>query len=79
MSLTIRTSNVFFLQIGMLEDEVLKVKLELVPMIQEVITEWHIINFFSTTPSESPLLEDFSSQLSSLQLGRCHFYSDINR
>lgn len=55
-------------QIGMLEDEVLKVKLELVPMIQEVITEWHIINFFSTTPSESPLLEDFSSQLSSLQL-----------
>jgi len=63
----------------MSEDEVSKVKLELVPMIQEVITEWHIINFFSTTPSESPLLEDFSSQLSSLQLGRCHFYCDENQ
>ncbi|XP_009775332.1 nuclear pore complex protein NUP160 isoform X2 [Nicotiana sylvestris] len=55
-------------QIGMSEDEVLRVKIELVPMIQEVLTEWHIVHFFSTTPSESPLLEDFSSQLSSLQL-----------
>ncbi|KAK4378769.1 hypothetical protein RND71_000631 [Anisodus tanguticus] len=55
-------------QIGMSEDDVSRVKLELVPMIQEVLTEWHIIHFFSTTPSESPLLEDFSSQLSSLQL-----------
>ncbi|KAJ8529690.1 hypothetical protein K7X08_036525 [Anisodus acutangulus] len=53
--------------IGMTEDEVSRVKLELVPMIQEVLTKWHIIHFFSTTPSESPL-EDFSSQLSSLQL-----------
>ncbi|KAK4339814.1 hypothetical protein RND71_041276 [Anisodus tanguticus] len=61
-------SNVLFLQIGMTEDEVSRVKLELVPMIQEVLTKWHIIHFFSTTPSESPLLEDFSSQLSSLQL-----------
>ncbi|CAN4110826.1 unnamed protein product [Withania somnifera] len=56
-------------QIGMSEDdEVSTVKLELVPMIQEVLTEWHIIHYFSTTPSESPLLEDFSSQLLSLQL-----------
>ncbi|KAM3290886.1 nuclear pore complex protein isoform X2 [Capsicum chacoense] len=55
-------------QIGMSEDEVSRVKLELVPMIQEVLTDWHIIYFFCTTPSESPLLEDFSSQLSSLQL-----------
>ncbi|XP_059313417.1 nuclear pore complex protein NUP160 [Lycium ferocissimum] len=55
-------------QIGMSEDEVSRVKLELVPMIQEVLAEWHIIHFFSTTPSDSPLLEDFSSQLSSLQL-----------
>ncbi|CAN4108263.1 unnamed protein product [Withania somnifera] len=55
-------------QIGMSEIEVSKVKLELVPMIQEVLTEWHVIHYLSTTPSESPLLEDFSSQLSSLQL-----------
>ncbi|MCD9560935.1 hypothetical protein HAX54_019798 [Datura stramonium] len=55
-------------QIGMSEDEVSRIKLEFVPMIQEVLTEWHIIHFFSTTPSETPLLEDFSSQLSSLQL-----------
>lgn len=70
LSWTMRILNVLFLQIGMSEDEVSRVKLELVPMIQEVLTDWHIIYFFCTTPSESPLLEDFSSQLSSLQLGR---------
>ncbi|PIN25902.1 Nuclear pore complex, Nup160 component [Handroanthus impetiginosus] len=55
-------------QINMSHDDVSRVKLELVPMIQEIITEWHIIHFFGTTPLESPAIEDFSYQLSSLQI-----------
>ncbi|KAK4406816.1 Nuclear pore complex protein [Sesamum angolense] len=55
-------------QINMSHDDVSRVKLELVPIIQETITEWHIIHFFGTTPSESPAIEDFSYQLSSLQI-----------
>jgi nuclear pore complex protein Nup160 len=73
-------------QINLSPADVSRIQLELIPMIQEVITEWHIINYFGTTPSESPSIEDFSSQLSSLQidsstnktswnekLGRCDF------
>ncbi|KAL8109546.1 nuclear pore complex protein NUP160 isoform X2 [Apium graveolens] len=55
-------------QIHMLPDDVSRIQLELVPMIHEVITEWHIIYFLATTPSEAPAFEDFSSQLSSLQI-----------
>ncbi|KAI3448399.1 hypothetical protein Pfo_005064 [Paulownia fortunei] len=55
-------------QINMSHDDVSRVKLELMPMIQEIVTEWHIIHFFGTTPSESPAIEDFSYQLSSLQI-----------
>ncbi|KAK2978945.1 hypothetical protein RJ640_008726 [Escallonia rubra] len=55
-------------QIHMLHNDVSRIKVELVPMIQEVVTEWHIIHFFGTTPSEQPAVEDFSSQLSSLQI-----------
>ncbi|KAF7127679.1 hypothetical protein RHSIM_Rhsim11G0112000 [Rhododendron simsii] len=55
-------------QIHMLNGDISKIQLELVPMVQEIITEWHIIHFLGTTPSESPAAEDFSSQLSSLQI-----------
>lgn len=53
----------------MLNDDIARIQLELVPMVQEIITEWHIIHFLGATPSESPAAEDFSSQLSSLQIG----------
>lgn len=39
-------------------------------MIQETISEWLIVHFVATTPSESAVIEDFSSQLSLLQIGR---------
>nr|GMD42356.1 nuclear pore complex protein NUP160 isoform X1 [Ipomoea batatas] len=55
-------------KIHLSQNDVSRIKLELVPMIQEMLTEWHIIHFFATTPSESPVFEDFSSQLSSLHL-----------
>ena len=58
----------------MLHDDVSRIQQELVPMIQEVVTEWHIIYFLVTTPSEAPAFEDFSSQLSSLQIGKQTLY-----
>lgn len=51
-------------------DDVSKIKVDLIPMIQELMTEWHIIQYLGTTPSESPAIEDFSYKLSSLQIGR---------
>lgn len=56
-------------QIGISHDDISRIQLEFIPMIQEIVFEWLIILFFGTTPSESPTLEDFSSQLSSLQIG----------
>ncbi|XP_043806897.1 nuclear pore complex protein NUP160 isoform X2 [Manihot esculenta] len=55
-------------QINMSPDNVSRIQLEFVPMIQDIVFEWLIIHFFCTTPSESPAIEDFSSQLSSLQI-----------
>lgn len=55
-------------QINMSPDDVSRVQLELFPLIQEIITEWHILHFFGTTQCESPAIEDFSSQLSLLQI-----------
>lgn len=55
-------------QIQMSHADVSRIRLEIIPLIQETITEWHIIHFVVTTPTESPAFEDFSSQLSSLQI-----------
>lgn len=73
-------------QINMLHDDISKIQLDLVPMVQEIIYEWLLLHFFATTPSESAAIEDFSSQLSLLQidsnagrrswnekLGKCEF------
>lgn len=57
------------MQINMLLDDISKIQLMLVPMIQEIIYEWLLLHFFATTPSESASIEDFSSQLSLLQIG----------
>lgn len=54
----------------MTHDDISRIQVELVPMIEEIISEWLIVLFFSTTPSESPAIEDFSSQLSLLQIGK---------
>ncbi|GMI73078.1 SUPPRESSOR OF AUXIN RESISTANCE1, NUCLEOPORIN 160, ARABIDOPSIS NUCLEOPORIN 160 [Hibiscus trionum] len=55
-------------QINMVHDDINRIQVDLVPMIEEIISEWLIILFFCTTPSESPANEDFSSQLSLLQI-----------
>lgn len=58
-------------------DDIARIQHELVPMIQEVVNEWHIIHFLGTTSSESPSIADFSSQLSSLQIGRLNVVNDM--
>ncbi|KAH1216805.1 Nuclear pore complex protein NUP160 [Glycine max] len=73
-------------QVHLSHDDINKVQLELVPMLQEIIFEWLIIIFFTITPSAPAVTEDFNSKLSSLQidnnmgkqlwnekLGRCDF------
>ncbi|XP_012434290.1 nuclear pore complex protein NUP160 isoform X3 [Gossypium raimondii] len=55
-------------QINMVHDDITRIQVDLVPMIEEIISEWLIILVFCTTPSESPAIEDFSSQLSLLQI-----------
>ncbi|CAN1842205.1 Nuclear pore complex protein NUP160 [Linum perenne] len=60
-------------KINMLHADVSRMQLELVPMIQDTVYEWLIINFLVTTPSESPGIEDFSCQLSSLRIGAYQF------
>lgn len=53
----------------MTPDDVSRIHVELIPMIQELIAEWLIIYYFVSTPSESVADEDFSEQLSSLTIG----------
>ncbi|KAF5204861.1 Nuclear pore complex protein [Thalictrum thalictroides] len=55
-------------QIHMMCNDISKIQLELIPMIQEILTEWVILHFLGTTPTESPPLEDFSTRLSSLHI-----------
>ena len=65
-----RCCEIFFMQVHLSHDDINKVQLELVPMLQEIIFEWLIIIFFTITPSAPAVTEDFNSKLSSLQIGR---------
>lgn len=56
-------------QIGVPPDDISRIQLELVPLIQDIVLKWIIVLFFCTTPLESASVEEFSSQLSSLQIG----------
>ncbi|EPS67092.1 hypothetical protein M569_07685 [Genlisea aurea] len=55
-------------QIGMSQSDVLRINLDLIPMVQEIVMEWHIIHFLGTCPSQSPTIDDFGSHFSSLQI-----------
>lgn len=61
--------RLLFTQVHLTHDDINKVQLELVPMLQEIIFEWLIIIFFTITPSSLAVTEDFNSKLSSLQIG----------
>jgi len=64
--------RLLFMQVHLTHDDINKVQLELVPMLQEIIFEWLIIIFFTITPSSLAVTEDFNSKLSSLQIGRLY-------
>ncbi|XP_027365626.1 nuclear pore complex protein NUP160 [Abrus precatorius] len=55
-------------QVHLSHDDITKIQLELVPMLQEIIFEWLIIFFFTITPAAPAVTEDFNSKLSSLQI-----------
>lgn len=53
----------------MVHEDISRVQLQLIPKVQELLMQWLIVHLMGTTPSESLLLEDFSSRLSSLHIG----------
>lgn len=55
-------------QVHLSPDDINKIQLELVPMLQEIIFEWLVIIFFAITPAAPAVTEDFNSKLSSLQI-----------
>ncbi|KAG2320487.1 hypothetical protein Bca52824_013700 [Brassica carinata] len=55
-------------QVNMSQQDICKLRLELLPMIQDIVSEWLIILFFVTTPAQLTSMEDFSFKLSSLQI-----------
>ncbi|VVB11793.1 unnamed protein product [Arabis nemorensis] len=55
-------------QVNMSQQDICKLRLELLPMIQDIVSEWLIILFVVTNPAESTSMEDFSFKLSSLQI-----------
>ncbi|KEH42188.1 nuclear pore complex protein NUP160 isoform X2 [Medicago truncatula] len=55
-------------QVHLSPDDINKIQLELVPMLQEIIFEWLVIIYFAITPAAPAVTEDFNSKLSSLQI-----------
>ena len=67
------------MQVHLSHDDITKIRLEIVPMLQEIIFEWLIIIFFAITPSAPAVTEDFNSKLSSLQIGRIYAVLVLNQ
>ncbi|URE35061.1 Nucleoporin Nup120/160 [Musa troglodytarum] len=55
-------------QVNLLQTDIVRIKVKLIPAIYEVITKWLIIHFMGTTPTTRPTMEDFSSRLSLLHI-----------
>ncbi|KAL0706517.1 hypothetical protein Bca4012_072943 [Brassica carinata] len=64
-------------QVNMSQQDICKLRLELLPMIQDIVSEWLIVLFFVTTPAQLTSMDDFSSKLSSLQIGRFLSFANI--
>jgi nuclear pore complex protein Nup160 len=56
-------------QVSLLQNDVARIKLKLFPMIQDILGQWIVLHFVGTSPTSPPTIDDFSYQLSSLQLG----------
>lgn len=51
--------------------DISRIQVTLIPRVEELLTQWLIVHLMATTPSESPVLEDYSTQLSLLHIGMC--------
>ncbi|KAL5211508.1 hypothetical protein ABZP36_022355 [Zizania latifolia] len=57
-------------QVSLSQNDVARIKLKLFPMIQDILGQWIVLHFVGISPTTPPTIEDFSYQLSSLQLGK---------
>ncbi|XP_062224093.1 nuclear pore complex protein NUP160-like isoform X2 [Phragmites australis] len=57
-------------QVSLLQSDVARIKLKLFPMIQDILGQWIVLHFVGISPTTPPTIDDFSYQLSSLQLGK---------
>ncbi|KAJ1698216.1 hypothetical protein LUZ63_006728 [Rhynchospora breviuscula] len=62
-------------QVSLTQADVAKIKLHLFPLVEEILLQWALVLYAGATPTTRPPLEDFSSQLSSLQIGDADKFS----
>uniref|UniRef100_A0A0E0JVF3 Uncharacterized protein n=1 Tax=Oryza punctata TaxID=4537 RepID=A0A0E0JVF3_ORYPU len=57
-------------QVSLSQNDIARIKLKLLPVIQDILGQWIVLHFVGISPTTPPTIEDFSYQLSSLQLGK---------
>uniref|UniRef100_A0A0D3F0K1 Uncharacterized protein n=1 Tax=Oryza barthii TaxID=65489 RepID=A0A0D3F0K1_9ORYZ len=57
-------------QVSLSQNDIARIKLKLFPVIQDILGQWIVLHFVGISPTTPPTIEDFSYQLSSLQLGK---------
>ncbi|KAJ0985190.1 hypothetical protein J5N97_003546 [Dioscorea zingiberensis] len=55
-------------QVYLMQTDLARIKVKLIPMVHELLTQWLILHFVGSTPSAPLIGEDFSSRLSSLHI-----------
>uniref|UniRef100_A0A0D3F0K4 Uncharacterized protein n=1 Tax=Oryza barthii TaxID=65489 RepID=A0A0D3F0K4_9ORYZ len=55
-------------QVSLSQNDIARIKLKLFPVIQDILGQWIVLHFVGISPTTPPTIEDFSYQLSSLQL-----------
>ncbi|KAM0939366.1 hypothetical protein DsansV1_C21g0169861 [Dioscorea sansibarensis] len=55
-------------QVYLMQSDLARIKVKLIPMVQELLTQWLILHFVGSTPSTPLIGDDFSSRLSSLRI-----------
>lgn len=56
-------------QVSMILDDITRIKVNLIPLTHEILTQWLVLHFMGTTPTSPTIMDDFSSRLSSLHIG----------
>ncbi|EAY84440.1 hypothetical protein OsI_05813 [Oryza sativa Indica Group] len=56
--------------VSLSQNDIARIKLKLFPVIQDILGQWIVLHFVGISPTTPPTIEDFSYQLSSLQLGK---------